>query len=230
MPDAALTPEQLARIDATVDRVAADRADAKAMASRYDAACRRMDELHAETTRLHRRAAALEDQIRDRDARIAELEEKVAAELEKRLAATPAVPTPDDARAAQDALGPLWETVVGPAVDYLQEHRAARRLPPLYGRDVAAVAGAVALAVQAYRDAHITGLEKQIAAQAEALSESAGEDVHVAPRCSDPAGAACCGVRLSLAPEAAALLAEVLAVHPHPILQQVRAALEVPGE
>lgn len=314
-----LTPEQLAQVDATVDRVRAERADARIMADRADAAYRRADELHAETVRQRRRIAALEDRIRARDARIAELEEKVAADLTRgldddekgpQIVRTPAAPTPEVARAAEDALGPLWEDVVGPAVDYLQEHRAEQGQPPLYGRDVAALTGAVALAIQAYREqegarddavylqrlrsedgvvditlrppewfltaladaartvlkhaenyvvytvrdtrggaryditvqrpdgmtphearqraeARVAELEAKVAALSEALDEGAGEPVHAAPRCSDPAGAACCGVRLTLDTAAAALLADVLAVHPHPTLRQILTALEV---
>ena len=77
MPDATLTPAELAQIDAAVARVYAERADAPTMAARYDGACRRLDELHAETVRQRRRIEGLEDQIAARDARIADLEREL---------------------------------------------------------------------------------------------------------------------------------------------------------
>ncbi|GAA1457621.1 hypothetical protein NE857_21470 [Nocardiopsis exhalans] len=62
-----LTPDQVARIDAIVARVHAERADAKIMGARYDDACEQIVELHDEIVRLRRRADALEDQLADRD-------------------------------------------------------------------------------------------------------------------------------------------------------------------
>lgn len=68
MADHTLTPAELARIDATVARVYAERADAKIMGAKYDDACQLIVEHHAEIVRLRRRAEALEDQLADAQA------------------------------------------------------------------------------------------------------------------------------------------------------------------
>lgn len=65
MADCALTPDEITFIDATVDRVNAERADAATMAARYDAACVRIAEQHEENVKLRRRIEALEDQLAD---------------------------------------------------------------------------------------------------------------------------------------------------------------------
>lgn len=65
MADRALTPDEIALIDATVVRVNAERADAATMAARYDAACVRIAEQHDEIVNLRRRVQFLEDQLAD---------------------------------------------------------------------------------------------------------------------------------------------------------------------
>lgn len=75
-------------------------------------------------------------------------------------------------------------------------------------------------------EAQLTQRDARIRAQNEALNEGAGEAVHAAPRCSDASGTACCGVRLTLNPQAAAVLSDALADHDHPTARQILTALE----
>ncbi|SIO86953.1 hypothetical protein [Nocardiopsis sp. JB363] len=71
MADRALTPDEIALIDATVDRVNTECADAATMAARYDAACVRLAEQHDENVKIRRRIEALEDQLADARAKTA---------------------------------------------------------------------------------------------------------------------------------------------------------------
>ncbi|GAA1457619.1 hypothetical protein NE857_21475 [Nocardiopsis exhalans] len=71
------TPDQIAAIGPTLARVRAERADAGIMSAKYDALCERFAGLHYEAVFLRRRAEALEDQLRDRDTRITEVEAEI---------------------------------------------------------------------------------------------------------------------------------------------------------
>lgn len=86
MADPNRTPEQLAELDTVVDRIHHERADPRIMAARYDDARERISELHDETVRQRHSIEALEDQITDRDTRIAELERRLLGTLERRCA------------------------------------------------------------------------------------------------------------------------------------------------
>ncbi|MFL1430237.1 MULTISPECIES: hypothetical protein [unclassified Nocardiopsis] len=87
MPDHALAPDELAMIAATVARVRADRADARVMGARYDAACEQIVKLLDETVAQRRRIAELETALeRKRDsiaARIVDEEQGVQQEITK---------------------------------------------------------------------------------------------------------------------------------------------------
>ncbi|WP_017585501.1 hypothetical protein [Nocardiopsis ganjiahuensis] len=80
-----LTPEQRARIDATVARVNSERADAGIMGAKYDDACQLIVEHHAEIVRLRRRAEALEDQVAAGERRLREELEARDAERDEEI-------------------------------------------------------------------------------------------------------------------------------------------------
>lgn len=82
--DRTLTPADLVMIDAIVDPIRRERAAAPGLAARYDAACERVSELHAEAVSQRRRIEGLEDQIADRDTRITELEKRLLGTLARR--------------------------------------------------------------------------------------------------------------------------------------------------
>lgn len=61
MSDSYRTPAELAELDEIVAEISRERAAAPGLATRYDAACERITELHEETVRLRTRIWDLED-------------------------------------------------------------------------------------------------------------------------------------------------------------------------
>lgn len=65
MSDSYRTPAELAELDEIVAEISRERAIAPGLATRYDAACERITELHEETTRQRSRIWDLEERLRN---------------------------------------------------------------------------------------------------------------------------------------------------------------------